>query len=105
MGYATISLFRQLTNQTKNVVSDSVLRSIVPIADRLTMRMISTRISLEKLEGNINGSNTDFKTKFAPICDTNLKNITLLDACDATTDWTGSTDATAATLTGQLVQG
>ncbi len=104
MGYASISLFRSLTNQTKNVLSDAVLRSIIPIADRLTMRMISTRVNLEKLDGKIDGSNKDFRTRFAPICDTTLKNVTTVDDCD-TADFTASTDAVDDILTGKLVFG
>ena len=104
MGYASISLFRSLTNQTKEVISDEVLKALLPIADRLVNKLISTRVSLEQLDGKIDGSNKDFRTKFAPIADTTLKNVTTVDDCD-TADFTASTDAVDDVLTGKLVFG
>lgn len=76
----------------------------MPIADRLVNKLISTRVALEKLDGKIDGSNTDFRTKFAPICDTTMKNVTTVDDCD-TADFTASTDAVDDALTGKLVFG
>lgn len=105
MGYATISLFRKLTNQTKEFVSDDILGSILPLADRLVNKLISTRIALEILDGNIDGSNKDFRTKFAPICDTNLKNVTLVDSCDVITGWTKGDNGDNPGATGRLVYG
>ena len=104
MGYASISLFRKLTNQTKSVISDAVLNAILPIADRLVNKLIATRVALEKLDGIIDGSNKDFRTKFAPISDTTTKNVTTVDDCD-TADFTASTDAVDDVLTGSLVFG
>lgn len=101
MGYASISLFRQLTNQNKDVISDPILNSILPIADRLVNKMISTRVYLERLDGKIDGSNKDFRTKFGPIADTTMKNITVVDTCD-TADFTASTDAVDDSLAGSL---
>ena len=101
MGYASISLFRKLTNQDKNVVSDDVLLSLFPIADRLINKLISTPVKLEQLEGNINGSNTIFYTVHAPICDITIKNVLVADNCD-TADFAQSTDAVADTLAGSL---
>jgi len=105
MGYATVSLFRHLTNIKKELISDNELASIFIISDRLVNKQIITPVVKEKLLGEIDGTNKDFKTSHAPISDINTKNILTLDTCDATTDWTASTDATDETLTGQLVEG
>jgi len=105
MGYATISKFRNLTNINKELIADPILNEIMPIADKLVNKLISTGVVLERLDGKIDGTNKDFRVARAPICDTTIKNVLILDACDATTDWTESADATAATLTGQLVEG
>ena len=101
MGYASISLYRKLTNQNKSIISDDVLNSILPIADRLVNKSIATKVALEQLDGQIDGSNKDFRTAFAPICDTTMKNVTVADNCD-TADFDQSTDATADTLAGSL---
>jgi len=101
MGYATISKFRALTNIDNNLISDQDLIEFLPIADRLINKLISTKIVLERLNGRIDGTNKDFRTKFAPICDTTLKNVTSVDNCD-TADYTESSDATADTLAGSL---
>lgn len=104
MGYATISLFRSLTNLNKDLIPDSSLNAIIPIADRLVNKLISTKVHLEKLFGQIDGTNKDFRTKHFPLADTDLKNVTNVDSCDVT-NWTASTDAVAASLTGKLVEG
>ncbi len=101
MGYASISLFRKLTNQNKDVVPDDTLLILLPIADRLTNKLISTPVKLEQLDGNINGSNKIFYTKHAPICDITIKNVLVADSCD-TADFDQSTDAIADTLAGSL---
>ncbi len=105
MGYATTSLFRTLTNIKKELISDEELPDIFNIADKLVNKLISTPVVKEQLSGHINSTNKDFKTSHAPICDTTMENVLVLDACDATTSWTASVDATAATLTGQLTEG
>ncbi len=101
MAYASISTFRKLTNINKDIISDNVLNAILPIADRLINKLIATSVKLEQLEGNINGSNKIFYTKNAPIADTNLKNVLVVDNCD-TADFAQSTDAVADTLAGSL---
>jgi len=101
MGYATISLFRQLTNIKKELISDNELSAIFPIANRLVNKQISTPIVKENLSGNINGTNKDFKTAHAPICDTTFTNTLIVDACD-TANYTESSDATADTVVGSL---
>ena len=102
MGYATISLFRQLTNMQKNLVDDTNLKAIFKIADRLINKQIATKVYREQLHGNINGSNKFFRTLFTPIADTSLKNTILLDDGN-TADWTSSTDASDDALVGALV--
>lgn len=104
MGYATITKFRRLTNISKDIITDQELLEIFAIADRLVNKLISTSVHLEQLSGNINGTNKDFRTKHAPLCDTTLKNVTTVDSCD-TADWTESADATADTISGKLIQG
>jgi len=105
MGYATTTQFRTLTNINKDIISDIDLNAIFLVADKLVNKLVSTPVKKEVLSGNIDGTNKDFKTLHAPIADINMKNVLSLDACDATTDWTKSTDATAVTLTGQLSEG
>lgn len=105
MGYASISTFRKLTSINKNLISDDTLSTIFPIADRLINKLISTPVKLEKLDGTIDGSNTIFYTEHAPICDTTIKNVLVVDTCDATTSWTESTDAVAEVVVGKLVEG
>ncbi len=105
MGYASISLFRNLTNLKVEVVSDDTLLSLFPIANRLINKLISTPVKLELLEGNINGSNKIFYTQHTPIADTNIKNILVVDNCDADTGWTASTDGQAEVVVGRLVEG
>ena len=102
MGYATISLFRNLTNMQKNLVDEPTLKAIFPIADRLINKQIATKVYREQLHGNINGTNKFFRTIFAPIADSTLKNTILLDNAN-TADWTDSTDASADSLVGALV--
>ncbi|KKM72877.1 hypothetical protein LCGC14_1416120 [marine sediment metagenome] len=101
MGYASISSFRKLTNINKDIISDDVLFSIFPIADRLINKIISTPVKLEMLQGNINGSNKIFYTEHAPISDVTLKNILAVDSCDIA-DFDQSTDAIGDALAGSL---
>jgi len=105
MGYATITQFRTLTNMKKELVNDTELKAFFLLADKLVNKLISTQVIKEQLNGKIDGTNKDFKTINSPIADVTMKNVLVLDACDATTDWTESTDATAVTLTGQLSEG
>ncbi len=85
----------------KDLITDNQLNSILPIADRLVNKTIATRVNLEQLDGKIDGSNKDFRTKFAPIADSNQKNVVVADNCD-TANFDQSTDATADTLAGSL---
>ena len=101
MGYASISLFRKITNITKDLIGDDVLLTILPIADRLINKLISTPVKLEQLDGTVNGSNKIFYTVHAPICDITIKNILVADNCD-TADFDQSSDAVADTLAGSL---
>ncbi len=101
MAYASISLFRNLTNIKKELITDNILNSIFPIADRLINKMLATQVHLERLDGQIDGSNKDFRTSHAPIADTTLKNVIAVDTCD-TADFDQSTDAVADALAGSL---
>ncbi len=101
MAYASVQLFRSLTNINKELISDNQLNAIFPIADRLVNKIIATQVNLEKIDGKIDGTNKDFLVAHAPIADTNMKNVTVVDNCD-TADFAQSTDATADTLAGSL---
>lgn len=103
MAYANISQFRTLTNIKKELISDTELPVFFKIADRLINKLISTPVVKERISGHINGTNKDFRTNHAPICDTNLKNVTVVDSCD-TADFTESADGTADTVVGSLAQ-
>ncbi len=105
MGYATITNFRELTNISKDIISDNVLKSLFPVADRLVNKLISTPVKLEALKGNVNGTNKIFYTAHGPIADITLRNVLVVDTCDATTSWTESTDALAAVVVGKIVEG
>lgn len=105
MGYATITQFRGLTNIKKELVSDSDLTKIFLIADRLINKLISTPVKREKLSGTVNGTNVDFKTAHAPVCDTTIKNVTLVDACNAVTGWTKGNDGADIAVARRLAYG
>lgn len=105
MGYANISDFRKLTNISKELISDPILQGIFKISDRILNKLATTRIGMEKLFGDVDGSNTFFYTKHRPIADFTTSNTTTFDACEVTTDWAASTDATAVATTSALSQG
>jgi hypothetical protein len=100
--YTNLTTFREITNIKRTVADDGAVSALIPTADRLINKLISTRETLERVDGDIDGSNTYFYTQHKPICDFDIANKTVLDNCDATTDWTASTDASAAALTGGL---
>lgn len=101
MGYGTTSLFRSLTKIGVDLIEDDRLLTIFLLADRLVNKLIATRVYMEPLDGKIDGSNKDFKTKHAPICDITMKNVLVVDACD-TANYTESADGTADTVVGSL---
>ena len=70
MAYATTSLFRSLTHFTTSEVSDTDLTTLITYADKAIVRLTTTEVYLERLDGNIDDSNVDFKTKYSPLADT-----------------------------------
>jgi len=69
MGFASLTQFRSVTNFTISEISDDEVNDLLSDADRALIRLSTTEVYLEKLEGNIDGSNVDFKTKFSPLAD------------------------------------
>lgn len=94
MAYSSVSRLRELTNFTPNLISGSEVRVLIPLADRILNRLITSRHHLETMSGTIDGSNKLFRVVHAPIADMNYGNITSIDNCE-TANWTESTDATA----------
>jgi len=73
MAYSTKEQIRLLTGWDSNIISDANLDSIISLADRLIAKAFSTKVYRERITtGNIDGSNTEFKVKHAPIADTNF---------------------------------
>lgn len=69
MAYATLILFRSLTNFTVSEISDDEVNALLADADRAVVRLTTTEVYLEQLEGNIDGVNVDFRTRHRPIAD------------------------------------
>jgi len=69
MAYATSAQFRRVSNFTTKEISDTDITDLIADADRAIVRLTTTEIYLEQLEGDIDGNNTDFKTKHSPIAD------------------------------------
>jgi len=67
--YATTVLFRRVTHFSVSDISDTDLGNLIAEADRAIVRLTTTEVWLEELEGNIDGSNVDFRTKHIPIAD------------------------------------
>ncbi len=95
MAYATLDLFRRITHFTVADISDTDINSLIAEADRAVMRLSTTEVWLERLDGNIDGSNVDFRTKYRPIADADVdgsvdgNDVTLYYATfDDTTGWT-----------------
>ncbi len=70
MAYATLSQFRLVTHFTTSEISDADVNSLIADADRAVVRLTTTEVYLEQLEGSVDSSNTDFRTKYKPIADT-----------------------------------
>lgn len=105
MGYASISSLRKLTNFTKELVADDVALAYLPFVDKLILRLSSTPVYLERLEGSINGTNKFFYTKNRPLADLVISNVTQVDSCDTDTDWASDTDAVTEIVVGALTEG
>ncbi len=69
MAYATLAQFRSVTNFTKSDILDAEVTALIADADRAIVRLTTTEQYLERLYGNIDGTNVDFKTRFNPIAD------------------------------------
>lgn len=105
MAYASVSHLRQLTNFSKELVPDSIVQAYVPFVDKMIIRNVSTLVYLEKLSGDIDGSNTYFRTKYKPLADINRGNLTLVDSCNVATGWTKGGDGGDPGVAGALVYG
>ncbi len=102
MAYATSVLFRRLTHFSVSDISDTDVTNLIAEADRAITRMTTTEVWLEQLDGTIDGSNVDFRTKYIPIADADASgaidgdDVTVYYATyDATTGWVelGTADA------------
>jgi len=69
MAYATIAQFRSVTNFTVSEILDSEVTALIADADRAIVRLTTTEVYLERLGGNIDGTNVDFLTRHKPIAD------------------------------------
>ena len=69
MAYATLILFRRVTHFTTSMIIDTDVTNLIAEADRAVIRLTTTEVYLEQLEGNIDGTNVDFKTACKPIAD------------------------------------
>jgi len=75
MAYATLAAFRRFTHFTVSDISDTDVTAMIADADRAIVRLTTTEVYLERLEGNIDGSNVDFRTKYVPIADATASGI------------------------------
>ncbi len=82
MSYASLSKLRLLTHFTVAEISDADVSSLIPEADRAVLRLATIEVYDEKLEGDIDGSNTIFTTAHKPIADTDFDSD--VDADDVT---------------------
>ncbi len=69
MAYASLPQFRSVTNFTVSDILDAGVTALIADADRAVVRLTTTEVYLERLEGNIDGVNVDFRTRFRPIAD------------------------------------
>ncbi len=95
MAWSTLVLFRRVTHFTTSDISDTDIGELIAEADRAVMRMTTTEVWLERLDGTIDGTNVDFRTKYKPIADENVdgdideNDVTIYFATfDDTTGWT-----------------
>ena len=94
MAYATSVLFRRMTHFTTSDVSDTDITNLITEADRNVVRLTTTEVWLEELDGSIDGTNVDFRIKHIPIADATASgtvvaaDVTVYYATyDATTNW------------------
>lgn len=95
MAWATLVLLRRVTHFTTSNIIDTDVTNLIAEADRAVMRLTTSEVWLEKLDGTIDGTNTDFRTKYSPIADFNVdgsidgSDVTVYYATfDDTTGWT-----------------
>ncbi len=82
MAYATLAKFRAVTNFTVSEILDVDVTALIADADRAVVRLTTTEFYLERLEGNIDGTNVDFRTRFRPLADTDASGT--VDGSDVT---------------------
>jgi len=82
MSYASLSKLRLLTHFSTAEISDADVASLIPEADRAILRLATIEVYDEKLDGDIDGTNTIFTTKHKPIADTDFDSD--VDADDVT---------------------
>ena len=70
--YCSLSLFRNICNFTTNEISDADVIAMMPIVSRMISRKLYKKIKLERLEGNIDGSNTIFYSGKKPLGDMDM---------------------------------
>ncbi len=94
MAYSTTVKFRLMTNFTDVEINDTDLGNMIADADRAIVRLTTTEVYLERLEGSVDGSNVDFRTKYKPIADSDASgsvdgsDVTVYYATyDDTTNW------------------
>ncbi|TET75163.1 MAG: hypothetical protein E3J56_01055 [Candidatus Aminicenantes bacterium] len=92
MAYATTVLFRRLTHFTTSDIGDTDLGNIIAEADRAVVRLTTTEVWLEKLDGTIDGTNVDFRTKYKPIADADSSGV--VDKDDVTAYYATFDDTT-----------
>jgi len=69
MAYASTEQLRALTPFGKGEISDDNVAKLIPLADRHIIQLATEEVYLEQLQGSINGTNTEFRTKHAPIAE------------------------------------
>jgi hypothetical protein len=70
--YANIEKFRDLTSFKAEQINNYDVQQLREIANRIIIEDVTSYIYLERLTGNINGSNTEFKTEHFPLADSNF---------------------------------
>lgn len=69
MAYSSLAQFRSVTNFTTSEILNDEVTALIADADRAVVRLTTTEVYLEQLEGNVDGVNVDFRTRFRPIAD------------------------------------
>ncbi len=72
MAYASTAGFRAVTNFKDSDITDTDVTTMITFADMAILRLATTEIYMEELEGDIDGVNVDFRVKHAPIADNDM---------------------------------